>query len=194
MPQILQIKITLQGSSKPPIWRQVQIPANINFQQLHAIIQGAMGWTNSHLHQFHYGRASNLYIGLPSPYDPDQIKDGSKIKIKQYLNQEKDRIYYLYDFGDNWEHLIEVQKVMPASKDTTYPHLLKGKGACPLEDCGGIWGYYNMVEAINNPDHEEHETYAEWSDIDFWDVNNFDLEIYRKSVLYQYKNARKSYP
>lgn len=194
MPKILQLKITLQGSEKPPIWRMVQIPTNINFQQLHAIIQEAMGWMNAHLHQFHLGRQTPFFIGIPDPYDDSgETKDGRKVKINEYLTKEKDQIYYEYDFGDGWAHSIQVQEVLEAKTGIVYPHLLKGKGACPPEDCGGIWGYNNLVEAINDPDHEEHEDLCEWMDTDYWDANEFDLEDHRENVVSGFKNAAAYY-
>ena len=82
---------------------------------------------------------------------------------------------YEYDFGDGWEHLIEVQKVMPKEAGQKYPQLLKGKGACPPEDCGGIWGYYDFVEAINDPKHKSHKDMVEWMGIKSWDIHEFDL-------------------
>lgn len=192
MPNTLQLKIKLDGSSKPPIWRQVQVPATINFQELHAIIQGVMGWYNAHLHQF-TDRRRNFNIGIPSDFDMMDTQDGRKVKISRYLSSVGDKILYEYDFGDGWEHTVEVQKVMPAEKGQQYPRLLKGKGACPPEDCGGIWGYYNLVEAINEPSHESHEDMKEWMGVDHWDVNEFDQAEAEGSLKSAYASAKKFY-
>lgn len=189
---IFQLKITLMGSQKPPIWRQVQITADIDFQQLHAIIQGAMGWTNSHLHAFTDQRR-NFSIGMPDEFDIDETQDGREEKVQDYLSAKGDTLIYEYDFGDSWEHRVEVQKVLEAEPGETYPKLLKGKGACPPEDCGGIWGYYNLVEAINNPKHESHEDMVEWTGLKKWDVNEFDEASAHEHMLDWYKNARDSY-
>jgi hypothetical protein len=190
--KVLQLKIKLLGSQKPPIWRQVQIPADIDFQQLHAIIQGAMGWTNSHLHAF-TDRQQSFSIGMPDDFDMDDTLDGRKVKIRDYLSAKGDALIYEYDFGDGWEHTVEVQKVLEAEPDETYPKLLKGKGACPPEDCGGIWGYYHLVEAINNPKHEDHEDMVGWTGMEEWDVNVLDEAHARERMLHRYNNARNSY-
>jgi hypothetical protein len=190
--KVLQLKIKLLGSKKPPIWRQVQIPADIDFQQLHAIIQGAMGWTNSHLHAFTDSRRG-FSIGMPDDFGMDDMQDGRKEKVKNYLSAKGDTLIYEYDFGDGWEHAVEVQKVLEAEAGETYPKLLKGKGACPPEDCGGIWGYYHLVEAINDPKHEDHEDMVGWTGVEEWDVNEFDEAHARERVRNWYDNARNSY-
>lgn len=158
--KILEVKIKLEGSAKPPIWRQVQIPANIDFWQFHALIQGTMGWTNSHLHHF-FDRSRSFFIGMPLGGGMDDIEDGRKRKVANYLSEVGDKLFYEYDFGDGWLHSIEVKKVLSPEKGVHYPYLVKGKGQCPPEDCGGIWGYYDMVEAINNPKHPNHKTMLE---------------------------------
>jgi hypothetical protein len=190
--KIYQLKITLQGSSKPPIWRQVLVGSEINFQELHAIIQGAMGWTNSHLHAFTDSRR-NFSIGIPDNSGMMDVTDGRKKKIITLLKKEKDQVLYEYDFGDGWIHTIELQKILSADDKLSYPYLLSGKGCCPPEDCGGIWGYYNMVEAINDPKHPEHDDLQEWTGLEAWDVDDFDLELHREDTWSAFKNAKGFY-
>lgn len=185
----LQLKITLRGSRKPPIWRQVLVPLDINFYQLHAIIQGAMGWYDGHLHAFK-DQYNGIEIGIPFDDGFSDTIDGSKVKISKYLTRKGDQMLYEYDFGDGWEHLIEVQKVVPAEKGDKVPHLIKGKGACPPEDCGGIHGYYYMVEAINDPQNDEHEEMAEWAGTDEWDLNDFDLNAMQQRTKRYFDNAK----
>ncbi|MEQ8706666.1 MAG: plasmid pRiA4b ORF-3 family protein [Phaeodactylibacter sp.] len=189
---IFQLKITLMGSQKPSIWRQLQIPAGLDFQQLHAIIQGAMGWTNSHLHAF-TDRRRNFSIGMPDEFDMDETQDGREEKVQDYLSAKGDTLIYEYDFGDGWEHAVEVQKVLEAEPGETYPKLLKGEGACPTEDCGGIWGYYHLVEAINDPKHEDHEGMVEWTGLEKWDVSEFDQAQAHDRMIEWYKNAADAY-
>ena len=191
-PSILQLKIKLQGSRKPPIWRQVLVPDDIDFQQLHAIIQGVMGWDNSHLHQFTDG-SGNVNIGIPFDDDFSEIQDGRTVKINQYLSKKGDALLYEYDFGDDWEHLIEVQKVMAKEAGQKYPQLVQGKGACPPEDCGGIWGYYLLVEAINDPAHESHEDMIEWMGVETWNVHEFDLPAAQQRLARSFANASRYY-
>ena len=87
---------------------------------------------------------------------------------------------YTYDFGDNWEHKIQLEKILPRDKNIEYPACIAGKRACPPEDCGGIWGYEEFLEAINNPDHEEHEEMLEWVGGEFnpehFDVNEVSFD------------------
>jgi hypothetical protein len=188
---IYQLKIKLKGTKKPPVWRQVQVPSDITFWELHMIIQGAMGWYNAHLHQF-YLTNPNDAIGIPSDFD--DMLDGSKIKITRWLKAEKDKVNYEYDFGDGWEHEVVLEKVLAPEPKTTYPRLVAGKGACPPEDCGGIWGYYAMVEALNDPNHPEHDDMVEWTGEDVWDPEDFDLEEHQKDMAAQYKIAKKHKP
>ena len=177
---IYQIKITLKYS-KPNIWRRIEVPSNISFLQLHHCIQEAMGWYNCHL--FHFKIKENIPwqvdIIIAMPYDDDFNFDGDykadETLINKFLKAEKDKLTYEYDFGDGWEHDIVLEKILQAQPDLAYPRLTAGKCACPPEDCGGIGGYYEMVEAINNTKHPDHDDMVEWASIDEWDVKEFDL-------------------
>jgi hypothetical protein len=168
---IYQIKVTLRGSH-PPIWRRLQVPGWTNLNQLHWIIQFSMGWTNSHLHQFIVG---GQYFSEPSPFDFEPVVDERKFKLCQVAPVEKFKFIYEYDFGDSWEHVILVEKIMPPEKGVHYPRCIKGKRACPPEDVGGVWGYEEMLAALKDPSHPEHEMYMEWIGDDF-DPEDFDLE------------------
>jgi hypothetical protein len=160
---IYQLKITLMGS-KPPIWRRVQVPGSISLYKLHQILQVVMGWEESHLHQFKFGR---VYYGEPDPDFRDDMKNERRAKLMEVAPNEKDRFIYEYDFGDSWEHDILVEKILPAEPGTAYPFCLTGKRACPPEDCGGVWGYESLLEAIRDPNHPEHEEMLEWVGEDF---------------------------
>lgn len=165
--RIYQLKLTLRGS-KPPIWRRVEVADNITLAKLHAIMQTAMGWYDSHLHQFVVGDA---YYGVPHP-DMD-VSDERRLKLNQALTAPKQKIFYEYDFGDSWEHEILLEKVLAPEPGVTYPRCTAGKHACPPEDCGGIWGYAELLEAISDPNHPQHEELSEWLGEDF-DPEAFD--------------------
>lgn len=167
--QIYQIKITLQGS-KPPIWRRVQVPADIRLSALHDVIQIVMGWGDEHLHQFLIGRE---YYGDERLADQGDVEDESKVKLNALVKKEKERFLYEYDFGDSWEHRLDVEKILPAEPDVHYPRCVEGKRACPPEDCGGVWGYADLLEAIRDPAHPEYENMSEWVEDDF-DPEAFD--------------------
>ncbi len=156
--QIYQIKITLRAS-KPPIWRRVMVPSHFSLYKLHQVIQMAMGWTNSHLHQF---IIDGQYYSIPSSEDWEPILDERRYKLSQIAPYAKHKFVYEYDFGDNWEHVIVVEKILPPESGAKYPVCIKGKRACPPEDVGGVWGYATFLEAIKDPTHEEHDSYLEW--------------------------------
>lgn len=158
---IYQFKITLKGI-RPPIWRRVQVHSDSTLSHLHWVIQFSMGWTNSHLHSFDI---QGIEYGVPMPefdFDDTELRDEHTVKLSKIIPKEKFKFSYLYDFGDSWEHEILVEKVIEADPDINYPICIKGKRACPPEDCGGIWGYQELLEAIQDPKHPEHEEKLEW--------------------------------
>ena len=169
--RIYQIKIVLQDS-KPPIWRRLLISDSINLYKFHQIIQIAMGWTDSHLHQF---VIDDEYYSIPSPDDMRPIIDERRYKVNQVAPLENDKLFYEYDFGDSWGHEILVEKITLSDPDVKYPICVKGERACPPEDVGGIWGYQDFLEAMYDPDHEEHDRFFDWWGSEF-DSESFDLE------------------
>jgi hypothetical protein len=170
---VYQIKVTL-NESKPPIWRRLLVPGDVTLEDLHYIIQIAMGWTNSHLHQFIVGE---IYFGEPHPdYDDDlQMNDERRFRLEQIAENEGFRFCYEYDFGDSWMHTLLVEKILEPEPGQQYPVCVKGERACPPEDVGGVWGYGDFLEAIGDPDHPEHEDYLEWIGGGF-DPEEFNLE------------------
>ncbi len=168
---LYQLKVTLTGS-KPPIWRRLIVEDSIRLDGLHSVLQIAMGWSNYHLHQY---RVGNTYIGIPDREWDMDIKDERKVHLKDILSNPKDGLVYEYDFGDGWEHKIVLEKVLPLDFSES-PLVVKGKKACPPEDCGGIWGYYDFLEAIQDPKHKEHESMLEWVGGEF-DPDAFDMEL-----------------
>lgn len=184
---IYQLKVTL-ADSKPPIWRRILVASDINLGLFHNIVQDVMGWANSHLHQFNAGGVmySTPYEDLAHDFEME-FKDESKYRLSQILNREKASLTYEYDFGDSWEHKILLEKIMPHDDSIETPSCIKGKRACPPEDCGGIWGYENLISIIQNPKHPEYQDMCEWLGEDF-DPERFDLDeinealkVYRKS-------------
>ena len=158
---IYQVKITLRGV-RPPIWRRVQVRSDELLEHLHYVIQLSMGWTNSHLHSF---RIQGMEYGMPMPefdFGGEQMRDEKTVKLSQLIPGEKFKFIYLYDFGDSWEHELLIEKVLEAEAGVDYPICTKAKRACPPEDCGGIWGYHDFVEAVQDPEHPEHEEMLEW--------------------------------
>jgi len=165
-----QLKITLLGS-KPSIWRRIQVPDNIKLHRLHDVFQVVMGWTNSHMHQFH---GEDGVYGLPDPdSDPDDF-DERKYTLADIAFCEKCKFVYEYDFGDGWEHEVVVEAHLPPM-ERRYAVCMDGKNSCPPDDCGGIPGYYEFLKAISNPKHEDHEQMLDWIGGSF-DPKHFDIE------------------
>ncbi|GAB4528681.1 MAG: plasmid pRiA4b ORF-3 family protein [Anaerolineales bacterium] len=164
---IHQIKITLKNI-RPPIWRQLQVDSNTTLRRLHNIIQAARGWENYHLYTF---TVNDAEYGVP---DPDwDVESDARLRLKQF--PEGAKFTYTYDMGDGWEHEIKIEQILPPEEGAQYPRCLKGKRACPPEDCGGVWGYQNLLEALANPKHPEHDMYEEWIGDDF-DPDYFNLD------------------
>ena len=163
---IYQFKISLKGIS-PQIWRRIQVPENYTFWDLHVAIQDSMGWWDSHLHSFKVKNPSTgekEEIGIPSDDIFDEIPTlpGWKEKIAKWFTEKNKKAEYIYDFGDGWRHEIKSEKILPREEKIKYPRCTAGKRACPPEDCGGVGGYYNLLEIISNPTHEEYEEMMEW--------------------------------
>src|SRR3954454_11861123 len=151
---VYQLKVTLLGS-KPPIWRRLLVPASITLASLHSILLCAMGWNGGHMHQFE-GPDETQY-GTPEPELDFHVTDEARVRLDRVLRGVKQSMLYLYDFGDGWEHKVVVEKILPASDGLQVPICIDGKSACPPDDCGGIWGYADFLEAIGDPKHSSHE-------------------------------------
>jgi hypothetical protein len=161
--RLYQFKITL-FDTRPPIWRRIQVKDG-TLDRLHEHIQTAMGWTNSHLHHFRIGQ--QLYgdpLLMQENFEDMGYKDSTTTKISDILpkSDRRFRFEYEYDFGDGWRHEVLFEGCLRAEMGKHYPLCLEGERACPPEDVGGVWGYEEFVEAIQNPDHEEHEGMLEW--------------------------------
>ena len=176
---IYQLKITLR-ESKPPIWRRIQVKSNTTLTKLHDLFQIVMGWTDSHLHQF---IIHGTEYGVPHPDYEGAMEDEKRVKLGELIFAEKERFVCQYDFGDSWEHEILVEEILPVEKDGHYPICLKGKRACPPEDCGGIWGYSDFLKAIEDINHPEHDDMLEWIGSKF-DPEEFDIESVNRKLKY----------
>lgn len=182
---IYQLKVSLIGV-RPPIWRRIQVPGNIKFDALHEVIQIAMGWQNFHLYSFNI---DDVFIETPESEEEFDFSlprfreqyDASKEKLNKWVSEEKSKLTYTYDFGDNWEHSILVEKIEESAKKLDHPVCLKGKRACPPEDCGGMYGYKILVDSIagNGLGDDVDDEYREHllSNYEHFDPDEFDLEF-----------------
>jgi len=192
--RVYQFKITLMDV-RPSIWRRIQVPETYSFWDLHVAIQDAMHWLDYHLHEFEIVNPSTgikTSVGIPGDEDfGKEILPEWKQKIADYFSMENRLAKYTYDFGDNWEHIIKLEKVLPRDKNINYPVCIGGKRASPPEDCGGVWGYEDFLKIINNPDHEEYEETIEWAggefDPEYFDVKEikFDDPAKRRKIAFE---------
>jgi hypothetical protein len=162
---VYQFKITLDGIS-PPIWRRIQVPGNYTFFDLHVAIQDAMGWLDYHLHSFTITdprSGEDVELGLPDDESIGIALPGWEHRISDYFTLENKKAEYAYDFGDDWKHKVVLEKILPAEPGVEYPICTAGKRACPPEDVGGIYGYMDFLDVINNPNDEQHKDMLRWA-------------------------------
>ncbi len=169
--EIATVRIELKDSD-PPIWRVVEVPTSITLKVLHDIVQAAMGWLDYHLWEL---VIDGQTYGLPMDDDwgtaPRKI--AACTRLRDVLAPGTTRIDYTYDFGDNWEHSLIVSDARSGDPGTVYPRFIEGARACPPEDCGGIPGFYEMLEARADPNHPDHAEITEW--LDGYDPDEVDV-------------------
>lgn len=145
--QVYQFKVALKYI-RPPIWRRIQVPATSTFWDLHVAIQDAMGWEDYHLHEFTMPdpkTGEEACIGLLDPNWRPEVLSNRRQKVADWFSLENQRAGYIYDFGDGWQHTVELEKILPREPGLKYPRCIGGRRACPPEDCGGIGGYAEIV-------------------------------------------------
>lgn len=174
MQKTITFRITLEHL-KPAIWRTFKVDEIEDFFSLHQIIQVVMGWENAHLFEFHYEKRR---IGLVPDEDEmweidENVEDSEAISLDELGLKVGDKIRYIYDFGDSWEHQLEVLEIHEESLDS--PVCLDGARSCPPEDCGGMPGYISLLETVKNPAAPDYAEMIEWLGDDF-DPELFDLE------------------
>lgn len=155
---VFQIKITLKDS-RPPIWRRVLVPGDFTLAQLHQIIQAVMPWQECHLHEF---RIRDACYGRPDLEErDDDLFNEKNVRLTQVLKSSR-KFQYRYDFGDDWDHTLEVEKRLPREPGVRYPVCLAGANACPPEDSGSLWGYYEKLDILKDPKHPAHAETRDW--------------------------------
>ena len=166
---IYQIRVDLQGA-RPPIWRRLLIPDNTPLPWVHEILQIAMGWWGEHLHAFtgpdgEYALHDNA---LPHTHDEEYAT------LADLFTGVGSRARYEYDFGDGWMHVMCLEKILEPEPGVFYPQCTAGRRAGPPENVGGIPGYEQFLEALADPTHPEHESYATWIGDQGFDPEDFD--------------------
>ncbi len=173
--QVYQIKVVLL-ETEPPVWRRFLVPSSVTLHRLHLILQDVMGWSNYHLYRFQIGREE---YGEPHPdneFNELNFKNSRRTKLGQVVTKKGDVLRYEYDFGDSWEHMLLVEDILEYQPDMRYPVCLIGERSCPPEDCGGPYGYADLLETIADPRHEDYQDMMTWLGGNF-DPDSFDIEI-----------------
>lgn len=166
-PQLLKCHVWLVDS-EPPIWRRFEVSDQITLDDLHTVLQIVMGWEFSHLHAF------DIKGDRYAPADPMPLEDtldSTRVQLATFKFNSQDTFSYTYDFGDGWVHQITVVEPQSLSDTTGSPRCLEGERAGPPEDCGGVWGYEDLMERLSDPDDPEFEELLDW-------VGDFDPEAF----------------
>lgn len=188
----IQIKISL-ANSHIPIWRRFQITDDYRLDRFHQTLQIVMGWWNSHLHEFEIGgRRFGMLLNHNS--DLPNIEDETRFYLKNFPFEVGQKLGYLYDFGDNWQHLLEIEAISESNKSKL--QCLSGSGKCPFEDAGGVDGYEFALQAEKDPTHPQHAQFlgdrwiTELPNYTHFDLKEVSREL-RKFSLWQSKHPRK---
>ena len=178
--RLLQLKVTLLGS-KPSIWRRIVVPDNYSLAELHVILQVAMGWTFDHMHGF---RWRDEQWGPPAEdyglFETTELNEYVGF-LARFFTKKGDSLRYEYDFGDSWEHEIKLERAEPFDLARPVPVCLAGARAGPPEDCGGIWGYSDILYKLKHPDTEDTAELREWLGEAF-DPAAFDLAAINRNL------------
>jgi hypothetical protein len=160
--------VIVLANSDPLVWRRIQVPEHYSFWDLHVAIQDAMGWSDYHLHEFRvavdsaHGRIERFGIPGDECVDEDPTRPGWTVRLSKVVGRRDLPMLYIYDFGDDWQHLVMYEGPAPLGRRTTYPRCLSGARKCPPEDCGGVQGYAEFLEAVRDPKHERHKELLDW--------------------------------
>ncbi len=179
--RIYRMRVSVRWSD-PEIWREVEVPACLTLLELHHVLQALMNWDDSHLHEFEFrGVLYGDEIAPASPFGGPESRDEADHCLADLKLRKGSRIGYTYDFGDNWELDIAVQATLTPESGRTYPVCVGGQYAPPPEDCGGLWGYGELVGAWLDPDDPEHDWAVEILGED-WDLEDPDVERINKRL------------
>jgi Plasmid pRiA4b ORF-3-like protein len=171
---------------QPTIWRRVELSSHTTLKQFHRILQIVMGWENYHLHEF---LVDNQRYGVPDPeFDqPGDVIGENKVHLSGILPRRGTQIRYTYDFGDNWQHALNLEEIVPVQSEIEYPRVLDGARSCPPEDCGGNSGYANLLDILTDPEHEDYQHMRGWAgerfNAEVFSLKDINLRLRRNRSL-----------
>lgn len=177
-PKVYELHVELEDI-QPRIWRKILVPGSIKLSNLHELLQLVMGWNNSHLHSFQFGK--RVFSGRPAELEDLKMLDESGYTLESVLDELLSEFIYDYDFGDSWRHLIQPKLVSKPNSKWFYPLCIAGERAAPPDDVGGTQGYLDFLKAIGNPKHPEHEDMLIWIGGAF-DPQGFDLNAINRTL------------
>jgi Plasmid pRiA4b ORF-3-like protein len=175
--QIFRLKVSLNEVA-PPVWRALLVPADVTLAKLHQILQDAMGWTDSHLHCFEVG---DRRIGMLDVDEGKQLEDERRVRLRDVMPRPGAHVVYRYDYGDDWEHIIVLESVDERDDRLAYPLCVGGRRACPPDDCGGAGGYEELLTALSDPEHEDHDRLLTWIG-GYFDPEAFDPNAVNRAL------------
>jgi hypothetical protein len=194
---IIRVHITLLDAD-PAIWRRIEVPADATLKTLHDVIQLVMGWYDGHLHHFAIG--NTLYgkpMGFDDALDAEMVSE-TRMKLARLVDAGERAFEYVYDYGDDWHVAVVLESYAPAEQGVVYPRLIEGAQSGPPEDVGGVWGYAEFLEAIVDPEHEEHDHLIEWSGGNFdperFDINEINPQLSKLSKRKSRRRKTKTSP
>jgi len=176
--RVARLTVTLLDT-EPAVWRRIEVPLGSTFAELHTFLNVAMGWQDYHLHEFGYG---DRLVGGPELNDGTgpEVENEEVLTLADVLAEGHRMLSYIYDFGDDWRHTVNIDAVKDAEPGVFYPRCVDGARACPPEDVGGAHGYADFVDAMADPRHPEHADQALWFEevcgADTFEPEAFDIE------------------
>ncbi|MDR1041130.1 MAG: plasmid pRiA4b ORF-3 family protein [Deltaproteobacteria bacterium] len=168
----------------PKIWRYFYVPSDISLIHFHLAIQAVMGWENDHLFSFNISGEEyfdEVFTPFHSLADESEFELGN-VRLDGLELVKGSRFTYMYDMGDSWDHVIKVLSTdyVPKVPGRRFG-CFKGARACPMEDCGGVYGYYHLLDVLADPDHDEHEFRMEWAggpiDPEAFDLDSINISL-----------------
>lgn len=175
---------------EPEIWRSADVPSSFTLEELHSVIQILMDWDDAHLWNFIVENLEYSHPNFVKNFHGSVMhKDARNIKLSDALKQPKDSIEYTYDFGDNWEHNIVLEKIMKPNSEWFYPVCIDGEYSAPPDDCGGPIGYCDMMKILDNPEDEDYESVKEWLGEEF-NPYHFDLKAINTKLQKEHSGNR----
>jgi hypothetical protein len=177
----VQLRIELPHIT-PLIWRRVRVAEAVTLATLHRIVQAAMGWSDSHLHEFEIARRR---YGVPDDEWPESepLVDERRARLQSFVEAKVRRFHYTYDFGDNWQHAVKIEDLVPRGTDQPLAVCIAGENRCPPEDVGGAHGYAEFLGILSNARHPEHADMLAWAGCPF-DPTEFDINMANHRLAY----------